>query len=206
MTHPDPIEEMAEKQEVRGPTEHNRRAFSSAADAAELQTVAKGLRALRKAAALTQEQVARGMGVPPQQIQVLERGKHSPSVKTLERYAAACGATLRLDFAPIWSSGQCDRLNDYQRNGHFHPFTCGGERGDEAHRAYAEAHDDRDYGLLTATRFGWRCPVCSYTQTWAHSFMFESPPADGPKGHGTADPSNGPTNNTTPPPLLRGEG
>lgn len=135
--------------------------------------IAPRLRALRVAAGLTQAQVADAMGVPYQQIQTIERGKFSPSFSTVERYASACGAIVVVDFAPIWSASQCRKLNDYQRRGHMHPFTCGGDRSDDAHTAYARKHRDRDRGLLVATPFGWRCPVCKYTQTWAHGFMFK---------------------------------
>lgn len=168
---------------------------------------AANLRRLRLAAGLTQAQVAASMGAPVPQIQTLERGAHSPSVSTVERYATACGATVSLSFAPIWTEAQCEKLNEFQRAGHMHPFTCGGDRGDEAHRVHAKRHRDRDRGLLVATPFGWRCPVCKYTQTWAHGFMFEGAgpnplafPSDGalpPR----RDPSQAPGMNhsTTPP-------
>ena len=70
-----------------------------------------------------------------------------------------------------WTAEQCERLNDWQRDGEFHPFTCGGDRHDEAHRDYAKKSGDRDEGLLVATPEGWRCPVCEYRQDWAHGFM-----------------------------------
>jgi hypothetical protein len=70
-----------------------------------------------------------------------------------------------------WSQEQIDALNRYQREGNFHPFTCGGNRSDAAHKRYAEEHGDRDWGLLVATPEGWVCPVCGYKQNWAHGFM-----------------------------------
>ncbi len=70
-----------------------------------------------------------------------------------------------------WTAQQVSALNLYQRKGRFHPFTCGGERGDAAHRAYAASHGDRDEGLLVAHPDGWRCPVCGYRQDWAHAIM-----------------------------------
>lgn len=71
-----------------------------------------------------------------------------------------------------WTQEQVDALNRYQREGRFHPFTCGC-RDDEAHRAHARANGDPDYGLLVAGRGGWTCPVCAYAQDWAHAFMAE---------------------------------
>lgn len=66
---------------------------------------------------------------------------------------------------------QVEALNRSQREGEFHPFTCGGDRGDAAHRKYAKENGDRDWGLLVATEKGWVCPVCGYTQDSAHGFM-----------------------------------
>jgi hypothetical protein len=48
-------------------------------------------------------------------------------------------------------------INQYQRTGVFHPFTCGNEH-DGRHELYATA------GCL-------RCPNCAWRQTWCHSFM-----------------------------------
>lgn len=76
------------------------------------------------------------------------------------------------DDSTPWSAEQVAALNNFQRNGNFHPFTCGGDRSDEAHVAYAKEHGDHDYGLLVAKTDGWHCPVCDYRQKWAHSFMF----------------------------------
>lgn len=70
-----------------------------------------------------------------------------------------------------WSPDQVDALNRYQRQGNFHPFTCGGNRADKAHRDWAMKNGDRYQGLLVATAKGWVCPVCGYTQDWAHAFM-----------------------------------
>lgn len=57
---------------------------------------------------------------------------------------------------------QVNSLNDYQRSGVFHPFTCG--------RDPRSAHSDGE-GILVARRDGWMCPDDDYTQTWAHDFM-----------------------------------
>lgn len=57
-----------------------------------------------------------------------------------------------------WDAVQVDALNAYQRMNIFHPFTCPGHEG----------NGDRD---LVATRKGWICCHCDYTQDWAHRFM-----------------------------------
>ncbi len=68
---------------------------------------------------------------------------------------------------------QVTALNAWQNNGAVHPFTCGGNRGDYAHKKYQFEHPDQDFGQLVATSEGWICPVpgCGYKQSWAHNFM-----------------------------------
>jgi hypothetical protein len=56
-----------------------------------------------------------------------------------------------------YTKDQVKRLNQYQSNGYFHPFTCGGK-------------DCRE--TLIATNDGFICPHCGYKQDWAHEFMF----------------------------------
>ncbi|MEQ1535385.1 MAG: helix-turn-helix transcriptional regulator [Burkholderiaceae bacterium] len=57
----------------------------------------------RKEAKLTQEQVAKRMGVSTPVVSRLESalisGKHSPSISTLKRYAEAMGKRLDIRFA-----------------------------------------------------------------------------------------------------------
>lgn len=57
----------------------------------------------RQEAGLTQAQVAERMGTQAPAVARLERslatGKHSPSVATLRKYAAACGKRLMLELA-----------------------------------------------------------------------------------------------------------
>ena len=65
----------------------------------------------------------------------------------------------------IFTEEQVKSLNEYQKNGFMHPFTCGGRRTDEKHL-------DGE-GLLVATVDGWICPYCDYTQDWAHGFMMD---------------------------------
>ncbi len=51
---------------------------------------------VRRAANLTQEQVAERMGVQKHTISKLENNKHSPSIATLKRYAEALGCKLKI--------------------------------------------------------------------------------------------------------------
>lgn len=78
-------------------------------------------------------------------------------------------------FEAPWTPETVDALNRWQTNGPFHPFTCGGDRRDDAHRAYQAQHGG-DFGQLVAEPDGWRCPVCGYRQNWAHKFMVEQWP------------------------------
>lgn len=71
-----------------------------------------------------------------------------------------------------WTEEQVAALNAWQAGTHYHPFTCGGARMDEAHVAYQRKHGG-DYGQLVAGPDGWRCPVCGYRQNWAHGHMAE---------------------------------
>jgi hypothetical protein len=58
-----------------------------------------------------------------------------------------------------WTDEQVTNLNAYQQGDVWHPFTCG---NDSRHRD------------LVATRDGWICPDCDYTQNWAHGFMADA--------------------------------
>lgn len=84
----------------------------------------------------------------------------------------------------IWTDEQVAALNASQGS-YGHPFTCGGDRMDDAHRAYAE-EEGGDFGQLIATRRGWVCPVCEYRQNWAHPFQFK-----GARPNPFATPSEG---------------
>ena len=58
-----------------------------------------------------------------------------------------------------WTKEQCDFLNARQKDGRYHPYTCGsGRRTDEDHL-------DGE-GVLVATALGWMCPYCGYRQQW----------------------------------------
>ena len=65
-----------------------------------------------------------------------------------------CGASIPIiHFQPE----EVESLNDFQMSGVMHPFTCG--------KSHPEPR------TLLATTRGWVCPVCDYTQDWAHDFM-----------------------------------
>lgn len=63
----------------------------------------------------------------------------------------------------IFTEEEVKSINEYQRSGAFHPFTCGGNRTDEKHL-------DGE-GILVATSDGLICPYCDYRQDWVHSWM-----------------------------------
>ena len=79
-----------------------RRGFSEAYEALEVEyALAHQLLAARARAGLTQEAVAGRMGTTKSAISRLESaGKHSPSMASLERYAAAVGCTLKIELVP----------------------------------------------------------------------------------------------------------
>jgi hypothetical protein len=88
---------------------------------------------------------------------------------------------------------QVRSMNAYQASGHGHPFTCGRDRSDVAHRAHQREHGG-DLGQLLATEGGWVCPVpgCGYVQSWAWLFM-----ADWSWG-GSDEPSRSEADNIVP--------
>lgn len=63
----------------------------------------------------------------------------------------------------LWTDEQVENLNKYQKAGAFHPFTCGNNGMPGYHAGQSD---------LVATKAGWICPLCDYTQDWAHEFMF----------------------------------
>ncbi len=63
--------------------------------------------------------------------------------------------TTRIDCP--WTAEQTDALNKWQRLGYVHEFTC--------------PNDHKGDKTLFATRVGWQCPHCAYTQFWCHDFM-----------------------------------
>jgi hypothetical protein len=82
------------------------------------------------------------------------------------------------DAMGVFTPDEVKNINAFQRSGRFHPMTCGGNRNDESHLAYARVHGVEP-GLLIATEdFGLICPACDYCQEWAHDFMKQPLPPD----------------------------
>jgi hypothetical protein len=79
----------------------------------------------------------------------------------------AIGDDSRIIRAP-WTDEQVAALNRFQTGGRMHPFTCR-HRDQSGHVERPHA----DLGQLVATRDGWTCPDCGYTQDWAHRMMVE---------------------------------
>ena len=78
------------------------RGFSEAYEALEVEyALAHEMLAARARAGLTQEAVADRMGTTKSAISRLESaGKHTPSVASLKKYAAAVGCTLKIELIP----------------------------------------------------------------------------------------------------------
>jgi hypothetical protein len=60
---------------------------------------------------------------------------------------------------------QVENLNAWQKMGWIHEYTCGNK----------DKHP-KDTGSLIATKKGWVCPYCNYTQAWAHDFAADRKP------------------------------
>jgi ribosome-binding protein aMBF1 (putative translation factor) len=75
--------------------------YRKAYDALEGEfALARTFVAARARAGLTQAEVARRMGTTQAVIARLESGRVKPSARTLERFAAATGHRLRIEFEP----------------------------------------------------------------------------------------------------------
>lgn len=70
-----------------------------------------------------------------------------------------------------WSDEEVRNLNAWQLSGHVHPFTCL-YRTDTPH----DSDFGHDKGTLFATRNGWVCLDCNYTQEWAWEVLAVSHP------------------------------
>lgn len=79
-----------------------RKGFAQAYDALEEEYLfARELLGARVRAGLTQEEVARSMGSTKSAVSRLEgSGKHSPSVRTLKKYARAVGCDVEIRLVP----------------------------------------------------------------------------------------------------------
>lgn len=58
-----------------------------------------------------------------------------------------------------FTDDQVDALNEFQHLGFVHEFTC--------------KNNHPGNNVLIATKDGWICPSCNYTQNWCHSFMLD---------------------------------
>ena len=70
----------------------------------------------------------------------------------------------------IFTEEQVKELNEYQKSGRFHPYTCG-RNGKNCEIKVDLKNETRDWakdGVLIATTNGWVCPCGEYTQDWAH--------------------------------------
>lgn len=56
---------------------------------------------MRTAAGLTQEELAQKMGTQKSNISRLEKGNTNPSLKTLRKYAKACGFEITMEFHTV---------------------------------------------------------------------------------------------------------
>jgi predicted transcriptional regulator len=91
LTHDELIEKMLQNPKVRAEYERTEREEMPMLDA---------ILSVRKEAKLSQEEVARRMNVSPPVVSRLENalltGKHSPSLRTLQKYAQAVGKRLQI--------------------------------------------------------------------------------------------------------------
>ena len=77
-------------------------AYQKAYDELEEEfALAAAIAEARGRAGLTQEQVAQRMHTTQSNIARLEAGRTTPSTRTLERFAEAVGARLKISFEPI---------------------------------------------------------------------------------------------------------
>jgi ribosome-binding protein aMBF1 (putative translation factor) len=71
----------------------------------EEYAIAGAFIAARARARMTQEQVAKRMGTTQAVVARLESGRVKPSTRTLERFAAATGHRLKIDFEKVRARG-----------------------------------------------------------------------------------------------------
>lgn len=77
-------------------------AYQSAYDALEEEfALAAAIAAARAKAGLTQQEVAQRMQTSQSNVARLEAGRTAPSTRTLEKFAEAVGARLKITFEPV---------------------------------------------------------------------------------------------------------
>ena len=73
---------------------------------------------------------------------------------------------LKMIYVPF-TDEQVKNLNNFQKNGRIHPFTCCSPED----IVECRSGEGTSKGLLEATNNGWVCPCGKYTQDWAYEFM-----------------------------------
>ncbi len=92
------------------------------------------------------------------------KGLASADVPKIVDHAFKRSMQTIFDPIPSWMFGKSvEARNALQNCGRVHPYTCGNDRTDEAHKAYQAKHGG-DWGQLVAVEGGWLCPVCGYRQ------------------------------------------
>jgi Lar family restriction alleviation protein len=81
----------------------------------------------------------------------------------------ALAEAIEVGYPVIWTAEQVANLDEFQKAGRMHPFTCGTK---EKHPPLDDCGDVPDDELF-ATERGWKCPTCDYRQFWAHDFMLD---------------------------------
>lgn len=77
-------------------------AHSDASDAVDdVLAVAQAIAKARATAGLTQAEVAERMRTTQSNVARMEGGRTTPSTRTLEKFAQAIGARLRINFEPV---------------------------------------------------------------------------------------------------------
>jgi transcriptional regulator with XRE-family HTH domain len=77
-------------------------AFQKEWDALEPEfTIMQAMLDARKAAGLTQKQLAEKTGINQADISKLENGSANPSLRTLQRLAAGMGMKVKIEFLPV---------------------------------------------------------------------------------------------------------
>lgn len=65
-----------------------------------------------------------------------------------------------------WTQEEVNELNNLQKSGKFHPYTCDREAKEcEVNQIPRDFSKD---GILIATKDGWICPCGKYRQNWHH--------------------------------------
>lgn len=80
-----------------------------------------------------------------------------------------------------FTAAQVRALNNYQQSPTYHPFTCcspeeiatclRAKSGEDRYKGLDVEYNDRNEGVLIATKEGWVCPCGVYKQGWAHDYM-----------------------------------